>query len=84
MRFKIYLKGVYLELGECVAVEVFGSCAHCAHSIYSPQESGPGPSWAGAADAAGAAGAAGCHSRTLTGGNKTGRRPRSQTWGLCL
>lgn len=76
----VYLKGVCLELGECVVVEVFGSCVHCAHSIYSPRESGLGPSWAGAADAVDAAG---CHSKVQRG-NNTGQRLHSRTWGSRL
>lgn len=88
----VYLTAVCLALGECVVVEVFGSYVHCAHSIYSPQESGPGPSWAAGAAAAAAAGvvavavvvgAAGCHSKVQRRSN-TGQRRHSQTWGSRL
>lgn len=69
-------------------MEVFGSCAHCAHNIYSPQESGLGPCGAeagaaAAADVGAAVAAAGCHSRIL-GDKRSGRRLHSLTWDLCL
>lgn len=74
---EVHLKGVCWELEECAVVQVFGSCAHCGHSIYNPQESGLGPSWVGAADAAG------CHSKVQMG-NNTGQRLHSRTWGSRL
>lgn len=83
--FVVYLKEVCLELGECVVVEFFGSCAHCAHSIYSPLENGPGSCGAGAVAAAavGGAAAADCHSRILRD-NRSERCLHSRTLDLCL
>lgn len=71
-----------MELGEYVVGDVFGSCAHCARSIYSLQESGLGLSLAGAAAAAAAVDVAGFHNKVQRG-NNTGHL-HSQTWGSRL